>query len=248
VIKRDAPLQTAGPATLALLLGAALLGSLYLAWRVLAAVDFLYPVWYDHAGIGAHIDRYAPQNRYRDGFEDTSRSERLAAFADIGRAVRDDARGLEALTYTDAEGTPRTLLRPPEIIHLQDVARLIDRLERAGLAACVLFAGLVVWLRRRRETLPPLSRLLTRTGLGVAAAVGIVVLIGPRDVFYRFHVWVFPEGHQWFFYYQDSLMSTLMKAPYLFGYIAAALLVLTLVLLASLLAVATRVTGRAGPA
>jgi hypothetical protein len=53
---------------------------------------------------------------------------------------------------------------------------------------------------------------------------------------------VFPEGHQWFFYYQDSLMSTLMKAPYLFGYIALALLVLTLALLTALLAAASRTT------
>jgi hypothetical protein len=228
--------------TLALLLGAALLSSLYLSWRCLAAADFLYPVWYDHAGIGPHIDRYAPQNRYRDRFGDTGRAERLAIFAAIARAVRDDARGLETLTYTDADGVSRTLLRPPEIVHLQDVARLITRLERAGLAACLLFAGLVLWLRYRRQTLPRLRRLLAWTGLGVAAAVGIVLLIGPRAVFYRFHVWVFPEGHQWFFYYQDSLMSTLMKAPYLFGYIAVALLVLTLVLLTAMLAVASRMT------
>jgi hypothetical protein len=29
---------------------------------------------------------------------------------------------------------------------------------------------------------------------------------------------VFPEGHKWFFYYQDSLMSTVLKAPDSFIY------------------------------
>jgi len=243
----DVPPRPARAGAIALLLAAALLASLYLSWRLLATADFLYPLWYDHAGIGAHIDRYGPQNRYRSGFGETSRAERLAAFAAIGRAVRNDGRGLEALTYTDSTGTSRTLLRPPEIVHLQDVARLVTVLERAGLAACGLVVVTVAWFRRRRQTLPPAGRLFGWTGLGVALAVGLVLLLGPRDVFYRFHLWVFPEGHQWFFYYQDSLMSTLMKAPYLFGYIAAALVALTLVLLAATLAVASRLTATPRP-
>lgn len=240
--KTHAPFRPAHPVSLALLLGAALLASLYLAWRALAAADFLYPLWYDVAGIGAHIDRYAPQNRYREGFGETSRAERIALFAAIGRAVRDDGHGLEALGYTDAAGRARTLLRPPEIVHLQDVARLIRVLERAGLAACLLFGVTVAWLRGRHRVLPPLGRLLGWTALGVTAAVALVLALGPREVFYHFHVWVFPDGHQWFFYYQDSLMSTMMKAPYLFGYIAAALLALTLPLLAALLVAAARLT------
>jgi hypothetical protein len=235
------------PVPLALLLGATLLASLYLAWRLLAAADFLYPLWYDVAEIGAHIDEFAPQNRYRDRFGDTDRAAREAAFAAIARGIRDDARGLEALTYTDAEGRSRTLLRPPEIVHLQDVARLVSTLERAGLVACLLVAGMLVWLRRRGTRLPGVRRLLGWTGAGVAAAILLVLVIGPRRVFYQFHVWVFPQEHQWFFYYQESLMSTLMKAPVLFGYIAAVLIALAVALLAALLALAARVT-RSPPA
>jgi hypothetical protein len=234
--------QSIRPAPLALLLGAALLASLYVAWRILAAADFLYPLWYDVAEIGAHIDEFAPQNRYRDRFGDTGRGAREAAFASIAQAIRDDARGLEALTYTDATGRSRTLLRPPEIVHLQDVARLVSTLERAGLIACLLVAGMLLWLRWRRISLPGLGRLLGWTGAGVATAILLVLVVGPRRVFYQFHVWVFPDDHQWFFYYQDSLMSTLMKAPVLFGYIAAALVALALILLAALLALAGRVT------
>ena len=234
--------KTIRPAPLALLLGAALLASLYLAWRLLAAADFLYPLWYDVAEIGAHIDEFAPRNRYRDRFGDTDRAAREAAFAAIARAIRDDARGLAALTYTDATGRSRTLLRPPEIVHLQDVARLVSTLERAGLIACALVAGMLVWLRRRRISLPGFGRLLGWTGAGVAATALLVLVIGARKVFYQFHVWIFPDDHQWFFYYQESLMSTLMKAPVLFGYIAAVLVALAVVLLAALLALAGRVT------
>lgn len=245
MIRSDVPPRPVAPGALALFLAAALLASLYLSWRLLAAADFLYPLWYDMAEIGAHIDRYAPQNRYRDGFGDTSRAERIAAFAAIGRAIRDDARGLEALTYVDAGGRSRTLLRPPEIVHLQDVARLVHVLERAGVGACVFVLLAVPWLRRRGRALPPLSRLLARTGLGVACATVLVLALGPRRVFYWFHEWVFPDGHQWFFYYQESLMSTLMKAPFLFGYIAVALVLVALLLLAAILGGAVALTGRA---
>jgi uncharacterized membrane protein len=47
-----------------------------------------------------------------------------------------------------------------------------------------------------------------------------IILIGPKQVFYHLHEMIFPADHAWFFYYQDSLMATLMKAPDLFGGIA----------------------------
>jgi hypothetical protein len=51
----------------------------------------------------------------------------------------------------------------------------------------------------------------------------LVWALGAKKVFYQLHVWIFPEGHQWFFYYQESLMSTLMKAPDLFAGIGIAI-------------------------
>jgi hypothetical protein len=44
------------------------------------------------------------------------------------------------------------------------------------------------------------------------------------------HIFVFPDNHQWFFYYQDSLMSTLMKAPDLFAGIAIQIVLVGLIL------------------
>jgi hypothetical protein len=56
----------------------------------------------------------------------------------------------------------------------------------------------------------------------VSAVIGVILaVIGPKAVFTQLHIWVFPAEHKWFFYYQDSLMSTMMHAPILFGGIAA---------------------------
>jgi hypothetical protein len=53
---------------------------------------------------------------------------------------------------------------------------------------------------------------------------------GAKAIFYQMHILVFPDDHQWFFYYQDSLMSTLMKAPDLFAGIAIQIVLVGLVL------------------
>jgi hypothetical protein len=222
---------------------AALLGALFLAWRILATVDYLYPLLYEPAGIGAHIDRFGPENRYRQGFSQTTREERQRLFAEIGRAIRDQGRGLESLSYHDAQGNKLgTLLRPPEIVHLQDVARLVGRLEIAGAAALLLLALQLILLRRQRRSLPALSRMLLLTCAGLLLGALMVVVIGAKDVFYALHEWVFPSDHQWFFFYQDSLMSTMMKAPDFFGYVAAALIALALVILCLMLSAASRYT------
>lgn len=226
---------------------AALLGALFLAWRILATVDYLYPLLYEPAGIGAHIDRFGPENRYRQGFSQTTREERERLFAEIGRAIRDQGRGLESLSYHDAQGNKLgTLLRPPEIIHLQDVARLVGRLEIAGAAALLLLTLQLILLRRQRRALPALGRMLLLTCAGLLLGALVVVVIGAKDVFYALHEWVFPSDHQWFFFYQDSLMSTMMKAPDFFGYVAAALIALALLILCLMLSAASRYT-RSGP-
>src|SRR5690606_20238475 len=57
-----------------------------------------------------------------------------------------------------------------------------------------------------------------------------VLLIGTTKVFYWLHIKVFPDEHEWFFFYQDSLMTTLMKAPDLFGFISVLLIGVFIVL------------------
>jgi hypothetical protein len=228
-----------------LLLPAAAIASLWISWRCLSAVDFLYPVFYEALDIGAHIERFGPQNRYKAGFASTTREERLRLFGEIVRAIHRSGAGLAELRYHDPDGRPvDTLLRAPEIAHLEDVARLLDRIAPVGwlaVAWTLLHLGLV---RLRRWPVPSATRMLGVSLAVTATAVLLVLLLGPRRVFYRLHEWVFPPENPWFFYYQDSLMSTMMKAPYLFGAIAAALLLLGLIVYAAILMAAGRLARR----
>lgn len=221
----------------------AMLTAAYLAWLALAQVSFLYPLWHDLVGIDHTIEIYGPQNRYKQGFERTTEAERSRLFAAIVEAIHNQGEGLRELVYHDAAGRPLdTLLREPEILHLQDVARLIDALTPVGVGASVMAIILLVAIRLQRLPMPSLTSLI----LGVLVPLGMiavaVLIIGPVTVFYWLHMLIFPPGHDWFFYYQDSLMSTMMQAPDLFGHIATVWVVLTLLLLALLIAAAKRLS------
>jgi len=212
----------------ATLLLAALPASLLAGWKILAAADFLYPLWYQVIGIDDTIAEYGPKNHYREHFELTTREERSRLFAAIVAAIHDGARGLENLSYHDARGEVLgRLLRAPEITHLRDVARLIDWLFRLGLGAVLVWLLALVWLWRMHLPPPPLGRYLAGIGLGAAALALGVVAFGAKRVFYTAHTLIFPPGHQWFFYYEESLMTMLMKAPDLFAAIAAEWLLLS---------------------
>ena len=228
-------------ACLALLLPAAAFGSLFIAWRLLAVFDFMYPVIYDAIGIEAHIEEYAPLNRYRQDFEETARDEHLRLFASISAAIRDDGNGLGSIVYRDGDGrTLGVLLRPAEITHLTDVSRLVALLERTGWLSLFVVVALLLVVHRRRIALPTPLKLAALTTAGAFLISLGVLIAGPVDVFYGIHRWVFPSGNQWFFFYEESLMSTLMKAPDLFGYIAVILLALTLIVFWSIIWTATR--------
>jgi len=206
-----------------------LLLSFTLAWILLLPSDFAYPIWYDHAGIGSAIDLYGPQNRFKAGFGDTSRAQRISIFAQIDRAVNRGGKGLENIQYQSASSDgPQQFLRPNEIEHLRDVSRLIDfckmlSLINVGVCSVLMFLALKVrlFLVRWSTQLQGILALSAGTGL-------ILLAFGAENVFNHLHMWIFPAGHQWFFYYQDSLMSTLMFAPHLFGWIALALVALAL--------------------
>lgn len=212
-----------------------LISSLGLGWFSQALTGYGYPFWYKQLAIGAHIDRYAPQNRYIRGFEQTTEEQRLAAFAAIADAVHRQGQGLEDISFTTAQGE-RRLLRKPEIQHLQDVAALIDVLTITTLVATVL-ALLGFNLLVNRRIFPRWKVQCGWLLAVVTVTMAVLWLAGPKRVFYQLHVWIFPEGHQWFFYYQDSLMSTLMKAPDLFGGIALAIGAVGIVLYLAWLAV-----------
>ena len=200
-----------------------------LAWLVLMKMDFLYGIWHDHGGIKEGIEKYGPQNRFKRGFADTTRAHRLELFSEINTAVHRGGEGLEQIYYTSpVNAEPQTLLRVPEVVHLEDVAHLIDLLKPLPLIA--LFCWLLWWGASIYWSWPTPSlrgQLAVLIALLLLAAL-ILAAIGPEQVFNTLHIWVFPKEHQWFFYYQESLMSTMMLAPVLFGWIAASLVLVAL--------------------
>ena len=205
--------------------------ALFLGWKLLAGPDFLYGVWYRVLAIDAHIAEHAPRNRYRPGFAQTTESERKRLFSAVVEAVHNNPENLRRIRYHSADGKPiRRLLRRPEIVHLQDVAALVKSGLKFGWVMLGIWALWSAALVAARARVPALRRWLM-TG-SIAAGVGFVTVlaIGPVRVFHAAHRWIFPPEHEWFFYYRDSLMSTLMKAPDLFGAIAATWLILILIL------------------
>jgi len=224
---------------------AALLAAAGLAWSLLSQVGFFYPLWYDALAIDAHIEEFGPQNRYRDGFAETSRSEHLALFDGLLTAVNDHGRGLQRLAYR-ADGDTHRLLRRPEIAHLEDVARLLSALRWAALLAAAFLA--VYWLHRLRSR-RPIPQPPFWTGLGLSLLAPGLLAMGLLDAerhgwFGRLHEWIFPAENQWFFYYQESLMTTLLKAPDLFVPLGVQWLAASLALFAVLIAL-LRYTGSA---
>lgn len=217
----------------------------YLAWTSLSAADFMYPLWYRHLDIGATITYYGPRNLYKRGFEDTTAAERARLFGEIVDAVNEGGVGLEAIRYRDPQGrTIDRLLRPAEVVHLRDVADLVSAFRGSAYGALLVLVVLVLGLRRARVVFS-IRRALGAVGAILGLAALTVIALGPVEVFYALHRAVFPAQHQWFFYYEESLMTMLMKAPDIFGYIALALVVLTGVFFAPLLG-AVRLTLRRG--
>ena len=200
-----------------------------LAWHLLAQVHFSYPLGYRLLGLETHIAEYAPLNRYKEGFEQTTKEDHWRLFGEISDAVQNSGKGLRDINYTPNTGKPTALMHEAEIIHLQDVANLIDAFYLVGIAAgimwlCLLFAAKVYQL-----ALPSLHK-VSFGFLGAILSISILVLlVGAKEVFYWLHIQIFPENHQWFFYYQDSLMTTLMKAPDIFAFITLVLLMLLII-------------------
>lgn len=193
------------------------------SWLILAQGNFGYPIWHDYAGIGDHIDHYAPMNLYRKGFEETSAETRYQLFADIVTAIHHQGEGLEKLSYETAQYRV-VLLRPAEIVHLKDVAHLVSILQSAaGLGLIIWLVWTAVLIYRRHY--PSSKQIIIAGTLGGIMLMVPILIWGPEAVFYQLHIWIFPQQHQWFFYYQESLMSTMMKAPDLFGYIFISLVV-----------------------
>jgi len=189
-------------------------------WWVLSKADFFYSPLYDNIGIAEHIAKYAPKNQLGHmDFEKTTKAERVELFHGIVEAINHHGVGLKKLFYKDTSEQLQPLLTLAEVTHLQDVANLLDKLKPLVLGLILIWLAILIFLWRKRIPLPSIKEMIISASI-VLALMGSVLFIGPEKVFNQLHIWVFPDNHQWFFYYEESLMSTMMKAPDLFAYIA----------------------------
>jgi uncharacterized membrane protein len=205
--------------------------SFFIAWQISAASNFFYSTWYEVLDLDQAISRYAPNNNFKKGFENTNKQQRVELFSGIVDAIQNGGEGLRQLIYTDNKTKiTDTLLTDAEIIHLEDVAHFVNKFKI--LAIFGLFIAFVSFVLMRMSNVP-IARLKSHllSGLGVIIIITILIFtFGPTKIFYLGHELLFPNNHQWFFFYEDSLMSTMMKAPALFGPIACQLLLLTILL------------------
>lgn len=203
-----------------LLLSLVLIAALAVGWELMAWQDFGYRWLHDLIGIAATVDHYGPLNALRPDFHLTSLDERVRLFAVLVEAIHHQGAGLQSVAYFGIDGQKiGLLLTQAEIIHLNDVARLVSRLRPLGWAAMVLALVGSVWIRVGGEILSGRKLLAVAAG-GIGLMVALLLMFGAETLFYWLHTVVFPPGHQWFFYYEESLMSMMMQAPDLFGAIA----------------------------
>ena len=219
-----------------------LVSALFIAWSLFVKVDFLYPLWHEVMGLEQTVQTYAPKNRFRSGFEQTDSTEQQRRFSGIVTSIHDRGRGLAELSYHNPQGERLgQFLTEAEIIHLQDVARLVMWFHLLGWLSILLSMLMLFLLYRRRAERPNVREYLITGGV-LTLLLGLAVFaVGPKELFYWLHTVIFPDNHQWFFYYQESLMTTMMRAPDLFGYIAAEWVLLALLIQAVLLSVANTV-------
>lgn len=205
--------------------------SLFAAWQLSSSVNFAYPLLYDLIGIDETIAVYGPRNRFKKDIILTTRDERIRLFSAIVEAINHNGKGLREIRYHANNGRPvDLLLRESEVLHLQDVAKLLSMLRRFSLVVLfvtTILTGVLYW---RRIQIPSVRYAFFAIGSLMIAAVAASVAYGPTKIFYQWHPLLFPDGHQWFFYYQDSLMTTMMKAPDIFAYIAVLILVTALMI------------------
>ncbi|HIO97779.1 MAG TPA: DUF1461 domain-containing protein [Leucothrix sp.] len=192
--------------------------TLPISWWLLSNANFAYGYLHDYAGIAEHIEQFAPANDYKNDFANTGKETRVELFAGIVKSIENQGVGLETLSYLDNEKRSVQLLIEAEITHLKDVAILLKKaLFVAGVLA-LFWLAMVFWLRYKKISLPPAKHIVISTIFILLVLIGVLSL-GPSMVFNQLHIWAFPDNHQWLFYYEESLMSTMMKAPDLFAYI-----------------------------
>jgi lipoprotein signal peptidase len=237
----DGPIQPGAVKALAKTLGnfgltlALLVSCLYVSWQVLSQANFLYDQIYEQNNLEAHVNEFAPLNRNdKESFALTSKTERVRVFGDIAREINTGGDGLGSITYIPEGADAATLfLVEAERDHLQDVADLVSNLKPIGAVIASLliaFYGFCWYYKvsRYQYFWQPSGVLVSLFQIGAVAALcaAITFAIGPQQTFYLLHEWAFSDKAQWYFYFEDSLMTTLMP-EIVFANIAALLGILT---------------------
>jgi hypothetical protein len=222
--------------------------SLLLSWQALAKVDFLYSVWYPALSIEEHIRHYAARNETgRQNFVLTTPEEHHRLFGALVQGIHGRGEPLEQVIYRSADGEVLGhFLHADEVGHLRDVALLVQRMLFAGWTITAVAVILVLLQGRRGIRLPAFGRVMLGYGIVLGTAGLVIALVGPKQVFDALHEWIFASGHPWFFYYQESLMTTVMKAPDIFAAIVSVWVALHLILFVLLLAALRYLANRLG--
>lgn len=237
----DGPIQPGAVMALAKTLGnfgltlALLVTCLYVSWQVLSQANFLYDQIYEHNNLETHVNEFAPLNRNdKESFALTSKTERVRVFSDIAREINTGGGGLGSIAYTpEGTGAATPFLVEAERDHLQDVANLVSSLKPIGAVIASLliaFYGFCWYYKvsRYQYFWRPSGIFVSLFQIAAVAAlcVAITFAIGPQQTFYLLHEWAFSDKAQWYFYFEDSLMTTLMPEV-VFANIAALLGILT---------------------
>ena len=190
---------------------------LMVVWIALSQQSFFYKQWYQLLDIDKTIVEYAPLNRFgRENFAETNAEEHERLFAVITQAIHQQGNGLAAIQYSLSDGKKEIFLTKDEVIHLQDVANLITVATVGMKIIAVVFIFSSLLIRYKEIAISPLGQQGIYAGGVMVLLLLLSFLVGIKDIFYWLHTMIFPDNHQWFFYYEDSLMSTLMQAPNIF--------------------------------
>ena len=209
---------------------------LFLAWKTLSSANFFFDRLYEFHAIEEQIKKYAPQNRNRKNFEITSSLEHERIFGEIVSSINSNGKGLARISYFDPSGEIiDTFLTDDEVTHLEDISGLILSSTELVLLltfALIAFYGFSYYYKVTRSKFfwKPVSTFLSLSSmvLTLILITGGVFLVGPRKVFHILHELFFANKGQWFFYYQESLMTTLLPES-LFGTIAVMLTICALI-------------------
>jgi len=228
--------------------------ALLFAWYIGAYFNFAFPLLYEFLDISSSIQLHAPQNIYKKDFSSTVSTQHFELFAQIVEGISLDANQVKnylgQLTYGNAEQPViDTFLHAKEIQHLYDVSVLLKTIKIASLTLAILGIALITAAKiitpieigknkfRKRDVYFLVAPLFLLLGIAL-------LLFGFESVFYQLHEWFFPAGHQWFFYYYESLMTPLMKAPDLFVYIGSLILFIFIIFQWAILCIVKKIEQR----